>query len=479
MTVQRDRKIKANSYDKHTNGVNLTSDSLNSPSGWHQYKSSLCFCEVKESAHRWYVLHVKKFLKYFNNQHLHELKPDAVSEHLQQLDPKLFREDWQHQQYIDAIEILLVHTAKLPWATNISWNQLKQAVSSIKINHPTLARETDGLKPIEPTFSADLPSCHSESLLEMSRELRTRRYAITTEHSYCHWVGRFLLENKQLQLNDLNESQVESFLSTLVLRRNVSKSTQNLALTSVVFYFTEILKRPLVGLNHTRSRRPPKLPVVLTIDEVFRLLSGLSGVYSIIGSLMYGTGLRLIECLRLRIKDIEFSYEIIAVYDGKGGKHRRVPLPRKCANELQEHISQVSAIHDADLELGFGEVYLPDALSRKYPNAAKEKAWQYAFPSSRLSVDPRTGITRRHHQHESAVHRSIKNASTAAAITKPVSSHSFRHSFATHLLEAGYGIRTVQELLGHSDVSTTMIYTHVMNKPGMVPVVSPLDKGNK
>ena len=192
-------------------------------------------------------------------------------------------------------------------------------------------------------------------------------------------------------------------------------------------------------------------------------------------SIMYGAGLRLLECIRLRIKDIDFHYQIISVHDGKGGKNRRVPLPQKCATPLKSQIEKSSTLHDADIDLGFGEVFLPDALARKYPTAAKEKAWQYIFPSSRLSVDPRTGITRRHHQHESSLQRSIKRAATLAEITKQVNSHCLRHSFATHLLEANYDIRTVQELLGHSDVSTTMIYTHVMNRPGMAPVVSPLD----
>jgi integron integrase len=260
-----------------------------------------------------------------------------------------------------------------------------------------------------------------------------------------------------------------------VLQRNVSKATKNLALTSLAFYFNAILGRPLTGLDHLRSRKPAKLPVVLTPDEIERLFENLSGVHRAMASLMYGTGLRLIECLRLRVKDIEFNYRIITVHDGKGGKHRRVPLPNKIAALMQKQINAIATLHNADLELGFGKVYLPDALAQKYPNAATEKAWQYVFPSSRLSVDPRSGITRRHHQHESSLQRHLKQASRIASIHKQVNSHCLRHSFATHLLEAGYDIRTLQELLGHSDVSTTMIYTHVMNRPRMLPVISPLD----
>lgn len=268
---------------------------------------------------------------------------------------------------------------------------------------------------------------------------------------------------------------MEAFLTKLTLHRNVSKSTQNLSLTALCFYFKEVLERPLENLNHVRSQRPPKLPTVLTQSEINNLLSQLTGTHKLMASLMYGTGLRLLECIRLRIKDIDFHYHIISVHDGKGGKSRRVPLPQRCVTSLMTQIEQASLIHDGDTELGFGEAFLPDALARKYPTAAKEKAWQYIFPSSRLSVDPRTGITRRHHQHESSLQRSIKRAATQAKIPKQVNSHCLRHSFATHLLEANYDIRTVQELLGHSDVSTTMIYTHVMNRPGMAPVVSPLD----
>ena len=290
-------------------------------------------------------------------------------------------------------------------------------------------------------------------------------------------LGREILvrENTQTGLNELNEKSAEAFLTGLTLRRNVSKSTQNLALTALSFYFKEVLSHSLDNLNHVRSQRPPKLPVVLCTNEIDRLLGALSGVHKLMATVMYGTGLRLLECIRLRIKDIDFDYQIIYVRNGKGGKSRRVPLPEKCACALQHQINDSAMLHDADLELGFGRVFLPDALGRKYPNAATEKAWQYVFPSSRLSVDPRTGITRRHHQHESSLQRAIKRAAESANIDKQVNSHCLRHSFATHLLDANYDIRTVQELLGHADVSTTMIYTHVMNRPGILPVQSPLD----
>ena len=461
---------------KTKNTVDGTAITQNSASGWHRYKNSLVDRKIKESTHRWYVLHVKAFLSCFYEQQLSDLNAETVTIHLQQLGPARFRHDWQYLQYISAIEILLTDTAELHWAKTIEWEQLKKNIMSLDISHPTLARETDGSNPVDPTFNDTLNDWHKNSLLALSRELRVRRYAIKTEQSYCHWVQRFLLENPELKTEDLNSSTAERFLSDLVLRRNVSKATQNLALTSLAFYFNNVLQRPLSGLDHIRSRRSAKLPTVLTTQEIRRLLDNLSGVHNTMASLMYGTGLRLIECLRLRVKDIEFNYHIITVHNGKGGKHRRVPLPKKLAALMQKQVDNVSNLHDADLKLGFGKVYLPDALSRKYPTAATEKAWQYIFPGSRLSVDPRSGVTRRHHQHESSIQRNLKQASRTAGIHKQVNSHCLRHSFATHLLEAGYDIRTVQELLGHSDVSTTMIYTHVMNRPGVIPVVSPLDR---
>lgn len=467
-----DSPVKA---DRNATKANPNSIALNNASGWHSYKISLTNRKIKSSVHRWYVLHVKAFLNYFTGMRLSDLNADTVNLHLQQLQPAQFQHDWQQRQYINAIEILLVDTAKLSWSGSIEWDQLKRNAASLPVNHPTIARETDGSNPVEPLFSSSLPEGHRNSLLALSRELRQRRYAIKTEQTYCHWVQRFLLDNVESEIDELDGARASSFLSGLVLRRNVSKATQNLALTSLAFYFKEILQRPLEGLDHLRSRKPAKLPVVLTPAEIKCLLDHITGVHYTMASLMYGTGLRLIECLRLRIKDIEFNYRIITVHDGKGGKHRRVPLPNKIAELVQTQINNVSALHNSDLQLGFGRVYLPDALARKYPNAATEKAWQYVFPSSRLSVDPRSGITRRHHQHESSLQRHLKQASHKASIHKQVNSHCLRHSFATHLLEAGYDIRTVQELLGHSDVSTTMIYTHVMNRPGMVPVVSPLD----
>ena len=241
------------------------------------------------------------------------------------------------------------------------------------------------------------------------------------------------------------------------------------------FFYSQALEQPLGVLgSFIRAKRPQRLPVVLTRGEVLRLLDQLEGTYRLMASLLYGTGMRLMECLRLRVKDVDFAYRQIVVRDGKGQKDRVTPLPDKLIEPLRAHLEQVKVLHEADLSQGNGEVFLPSALARKYPNAAREWGWQYVFPSGRLSVDPRSGAIRRHHLHENGLQKAVKQAATVARLTKPANCHALRHSFATHLLETGYDIRTVQELLGHSDVSTTMIYTHVLNRGGK-GVVSPLD----
>ena len=270
-------------------------------------------------------------------------------------------------------------------------------------------------------------------------------------------------------------ADIEQYLDHLAVDGKVAASTQNLALNALVFLFKEVLEKPLDDLKFSRAKRTKRLPTVLTRAEVKALLEHMQGVYRLMAGLLYGTGMRLMEGVRLRIKDVDFGYRLITVRDGKGAKDRVVPLPERFLNELERHLAAVKAQHEADLATGFGEVYLPEALARKYPNAAREWGWQYVFPSSKLAQDPRSGRVRRHHVHEVSLQRAIRTAAQEADIPKPVTSHALRHSFATHLLEAGYDIRTVQELLGHADVSTTMIYTHVLNRPGLPPVMSPAD----
>lgn len=274
----------------------------------------------------------------------------------------------------------------------------------------------------------------------------------------------------------MGSSEVISFLEYLSVKRHVAASTQNQALNAIVFLYDQVLKKPLGDIStFVRAKRPRRLPVVLSRTEVASLLIGLKDeVFGLMAGLLYGTGMRLMECIRLRVQDIDFDYNTILVRDAKGQKDRVVPLPDKYKTAVRKQLEKAKQIHLKDLQKGQGSVYLPNALEKKYPNANKEWRWQYVFPSGRLSVDPRSGLTRRHHLHENGLQKTIKKAAESAGITKKVNCHALRHSFATHLLEAGYDIRTVQELLGHADVSTTMIYTHVLNKPGSV-IVSPVD----
>jgi integron integrase len=261
----------------------------------------------------------------------------------------------------------------------------------------------------------------------------------------------------------------------LAVYRHVSAGTQNVALNSIVFLYKAVLKTDFGQLKDViRAKKSRRLPVVLTRDEVARVLNALAGLHGLMAELLYGTGLRLMECLRLRVKDLDFAQNHIIVRDGKGAKDRVTIFPQKLKEPLAAHLSWVKFLHQQDLAAGRGAVWLPNALSQKYPSAPKEWGWQYVFPAKSLSTDPRWGRLARHHWHESGLQRAVTIAVRQAGIAKPASAHTFRHSFATHLLETGYDIRTIQELLGHAHVSTTMIYTHVLNRPG-VAVKSPLD----
>ena len=317
---------------------------------------------------------------------------------------------------------------------------------------------------------------HKPKLLEQVRmKIRQKHYSIRTEQAYVDWIRRFILFHGKRHPLEMGEPEVEAFLTHLAVNRNVAASTQNQAFSALLFLYREVLQQELAVVNAKRAKKPSRLPVVLTQDEVQNLFAHLQGVHHLMASLLYGAGLRLMECVRLRVKDVDFDYGQILVRDGKGQKDRVTMLPQSVVGLLRHHLDKVRLIHEQDLKDGFGEVYLPYALSRKYPRARFEWGWQYVFPSQKRSVDPRSGQERRHHLNEQTLQRAIKKAIRAAGIHKPASTHTLRHSFATHLLESGYDIRTVQELLGHKDVSTTMIYTHVLNRGGH-GVVSPLDK---
>jgi len=313
-------------------------------------------------------------------------------------------------------------------------------------------------------------------LLDQIRQLmRLRQYSPRTEEAYVGWVRRYILFHGKRHPRELGERDIASFLSSLAVKEQVAASTQNQALNALLFLYKEVLRLELGFIGQTaRVKRPTKLPEVLSRAEVRAVLEQLPGQYRLMAQLLYGSGLRLLECLRLRVKDVDLQYLHITVREPKGGKERKTMVPVSLAPALREHLERVRQRHQADLAAGFGAVYLPGALERKLPGASREWAWQYIFPADRRSVDPRTGIERRHHVNEKNLQNAVKNAVRKARISKRASCHTFRHSFATHLLENGHDIRTVQELLGHKDVSTTMVYTHVLNRPG-IGVKSPLD----
>lgn len=321
------------------------------------------------------------------------------------------------------------------------------------------------------------PSSAPKLLDQVRAKIRLKHYSIRTEEAYAEWVKRYVLFHGKRHPRDLGAAEVEAFLSHLAVERRVSASTQNQAKSALLFLYKEVLGMDLPWLGKVEQAKTPKrLPVVLTANEVRAVLSELEGTVSLVAGLLYGSGLRLLEALRLRVKDLDFERREILVRDGKGAKDRVTMLPSSSIEPLRLHLEQVKALHEKDLGAGFGCVYLPFALERKYPGACREWGWQYIFPAATRGEDPRSGMERRHHLYEKTIQRAIKGAVARAGIVKLATPHTLRHSFATHLLQSGYDIRTVQELLGHSDVSTTMIYTHVLNRGGK-GVTSPLDMG--
>lgn len=313
-------------------------------------------------------------------------------------------------------------------------------------------------------------------LLDQLREaLRVRHYSRSTEATYIHWVKRFIFFHHVRHPREMAEPEINAFLTHLALKENVSASTQNQALCAIIFLYRYVLEKKIGDLGEViRARKPVRLPVVMTKDEVKSVLDCLTGDKRLIACLMYGAGLRLMECLRLRVQDVDFNLNQIIVRDGKGNKDRITMFPAIAKKPLAEHLSNIKKIHEADIAKGFGRVFMPYALARKYPGASKEWVWQWIFPQETLWCNKETGERGRHHIDESLVQKSVKDAVTKTGVAKRATCHTFRHSFATHLLEDGYDIRTIQELLGHKDLKTTMIYTHVLNK-GPAAVRSPAD----
>ena len=448
---------------------------------WDDYIEKVIKLGNQRKTVRWFVIHAEKYLHSFPEKELSQHTLEDLQYYLEALGRNKKIKGWQFRQTIDAIKILLNEMTTLQWVKTFDWEFWMASCQELEKNHATLARSNDPLPSANPTGNLlvnrnEINKQFHPLLNRVKTIIRGRNYSIRTEKSYLDWIIRFIGHHDSQDPSAMGAKEVITFLEYLVVQGNVAVSTQNQALNALVFLYSKVLDQPVGELGEfIRAKRPAQLPVVLTRAEIKGLFEVLDeNSFKIMAGLLYGCGMRLMECIRLRVQDLDFGYHQIIIRNAKGNKDRVVPLPEKYRDTLQVHLEKVKQLYQDDLGKGYGEVFLPNALAKKYPNAAKEWKWQYVFPSSKLSVDPRSEKIRRHHLHENSLQRHIKKSASLAGITKKVNCHALRHSFATHLLEEGYDIRTVQELLGHADVSTTMIYTHVLNKPG-VHVISPVD----
>jgi len=417
--------------------------------GFQQFLLSRGFVPAKNVP--FYANWVSKFIAFSNRNE--ELNHDLLFEKfLDKLKSQKNTADWQIKQAHDAVQLYIAHF---------------------------MADKKTTLQPSKPQEGREIPDI-SEVLQDMRKAIRIKHYSYSTERTYIDWAKRFFdytltLKKKDITTSGLDSSDVRDYLSYLAIKQHVSSSTQNQAFNALLFLFRDILKIAIDDLSQTvRAKRGQRLPVVLSVEEVKEIFKHVEGTNLLILQLLYGSGLRLMELARLRVKDIDFSASLVFVRNSKGDKDRATMLPESVTASLRSHLERVKVIHEKDLASGYGVVFLPDALERKYPNAAREWHWQYIFPSSKLSVDPRSGKIRRHHINEKTVQNAVKEAVKKAGIVKHASVHTLRHSFATHLLMNGVNIREIQNLLGHKHLETTMIYTHVIRDMVSVPK-SPLD----
>ena len=435
---------------------------------WADFEECLVREGVGAEKVKWFLGWARRFAARMLAVPLREHSAEFVALFLRGLAQSPKVQPWQVAQADEALRLFYQKYLGCSWAQSwVGWTPGEEAAGK-EAASATLPDE----RPLRREERESL-----EAVLERLRaEIRLRQYSRRTEKSYLDWVRRFSTFHQGQNPAMLGGAEVKAYLEYLVLRRNVAASTQNQALNALVFLYEQVLQQPLGEIGEfLRAKKPKRLPTVLTREEVERLLARLQGVPKIMAGMLYGSGLRVMECVRLRVKDIDLERRQLMVREGKGRKDRLTMLPERFLPELRAHLETVREIHIRDLRHGFGEVFMEQGLARKYPRAGREWAWQYVFPASQLAKDPRAEVVRRHHLHESALQKAIKQASRQAGIAKQVTCHTLRHSFATHLLEAGSDIRTVQELLGHNDVSTTMIYTHVLNRPGMA-VRSPMDR---
>lgn len=448
---------------------------------YSNYLNCLANSGVAPRQRKWYVKHIEQFIKTRSGRRIKSLSVSEIDSYLEMLGRKKNMQSWYFLQHINAIQILYCDLFALPLGNEIDWDHWKASARQLGNDHPTTARQ---LTPDELTFTKERNSTgplqqvrteHHDLLVRLVVEIRRRNYAYRTEQTYEQWVCRYILFCKGQSPVHTGATEISAYLEYLVIQRGNGPSSQNQALNALVFLYSKVLDRELGELkNFIRAKRSQNLPVVLSRKEVAILLRAMNGIHKLLASLLYGTGMRLLELMRLRVLDIDFQYQRIVVRQAKGRKDRYVPLPDKLAGQLRKQIEAVKNLHLKDIAAGHGEVILPGALHRKYSSAGHELKWQFVFPSKRLSIDPHGGTIRRHHLHESTLQKAVKRAVTSCLINKRIGCHTLRHSFATHLLESGHDIRTVQVLLGHANVSTTMIYTHVLDRPG-ISAFSPLD----
>jgi integron integrase len=431
---------------------------------------------VAERALRWYVVRIERYLKAHPQRALSDHLASDVQAYLERAGREVDLPGWLFWQLTHALQLYFRNVVQAKWASTFDWSYWFEAARALEASHPTLARHNSPISAQGLNRSPDAPFSLDALASEVAARIRLKNYSIRTEEAYVSWIRRFVSFHGGRDPREFANDALAAYLNHLVLDLDVSPSTQSQALSALVFLYEQVIGRAvgeIAGL--IGSKRPRKLPTVLTRQEVRTVLAQIeTEPFSSITGLLYGTGMRLLECIRLRVKDIDFGYSQIIVRDGKGQKDRVVPLPQRSRTAIEAQIERVTKLHAEDVARGHGEVFLPDALARKLPSAPRELGWQYLFPSGKLAVDPRSSKIRRHHIHETSVQRAIKSAALRSGIRKRITTHTLRHSFATHLLESGYDIRTVQELLGHAEVSTTMIYTHVLNRGGR-GVVSPMD----
>lgn len=430
---------------------------------WNNYLALLSEHNIDSHLYHWYVKHCEHFIRAYTETRLKQHTPNTITKFLSSLQQRSTLKAWQKMQVVDALKFLFL-SIHSPLCNQIDWEHWKMSCKELEQDHATLARNN---QPIHVHKRSDIKQSvanHSKDIDKLIYVIRAKGYSIRTEKTYAHWVSRFLKFNDSYNAAMLNDQGVIAYISYLAVEKGVSPATQSLSLNAISFYFKSVLSIELGDLStFIKAKKRHKLPVVLSTDEILTMLNALTGVQLLLVSLLYGCGLRLMEAVRLRIQDVDFTYQQIIIRAAKGNKERAVPLPTKIAGTLKQHISKMKVQHDADLKNGYGSVYMPAELVKKYGKSDKQWVWQYVLPSTKLSIDPKSNHIRRHHLHESTLQKTVRNTARRMNIAKRVSCHSFRHSFATHNLERGMDIRTLQQLLGHSDVSTTMIYTHTAN----------------